>query len=90
VVQTKNANLTKNVEKERDIYNKWTHRFLTVDTVLAPTAKCVDTRVNLRANEKTKKYQFFFSNSDKNVKRFFDPSPLTAPYTSPHTTSSTA
>jgi hypothetical protein len=74
VVQTKNANLTKNVEKERDIiYNKWTHRFLTVDTVLAPTAKCVDTRMNLRANEKTKKYQFLFSDGDEDVKRFFFP-----------------
>jgi hypothetical protein len=43
VVQTKNANLANNVETERNsIYNKWTHRFLTVDTVMAPTAKCVD------------------------------------------------
>jgi hypothetical protein len=65
---------TKNVEKERNsIYNKWTHRFLTVDTVLAPTAKCVDTRMNLRANEKTKKYQFLFSDGDDDVKRFFFP-----------------
>jgi hypothetical protein len=39
-----------------------------VDTVLAPTAKCVDTRMNLRANEKTKKYQFLFSNSDEDVR----------------------
>jgi hypothetical protein len=74
VVQTKNANLTKNVETERNkTYNLWPLRFLTVDTVLAPTAKCVDTRMNLRANEKTKKYQFLFSNSDDDVKRFFFP-----------------
>jgi hypothetical protein len=53
VVQTKNANLTKNVETERNkTYNLWPQRFLTVDTVLAPTVKCVDTRMNLRANEK--------------------------------------
>jgi hypothetical protein len=52
VVQTKNANLTKNVETERNsIYNKWTRRFLTVDTVLAPTDKCVDTRMSLRQRE---------------------------------------
>jgi hypothetical protein len=41
-----------------------------VDTVLAPTAKCVDTRMNLRANKKTKKYQFLFSNSNDDVKRY--------------------
>jgi hypothetical protein len=70
VVQT-NANLTKNAEKERNkIYNLWPLRFLTVDTVLAPTAKCVDTRMNLRANEKTKKCQFLFSSSDDDVKRY--------------------
>jgi hypothetical protein len=59
--------------KSNIIYNKWTHRFLTVDTVLAPTAKCVDTRMNLRANEKTKKYQFLFTDGDEDVKRFFFP-----------------
>jgi hypothetical protein len=29
--------------------------------------------MNLRANEKTKKYQFLFSDGDEDVKRFFFP-----------------
>jgi hypothetical protein len=49
--------LSKNVEKERNnIYNKWTCRFLAVDTVLAPTAECVDTRMNY-SDEVVKGYQ---------------------------------
>ena len=42
-----------------------------MEIFLAPTAKCVDTRMNLHANEKTKK--LLFSNSDDNVKRYFFP-----------------
>jgi hypothetical protein len=64
-VQTKNANLTKN------IYNQWTHRFLTVDTVLAPATKCVDMRMNLCVVEKTKKYAPVSLLDHRQIKRIF-------------------